>query len=445
MKNPFKVLESYLDNYLSSPTSKTSYSGRTVNYENQAKRIYDSLSVDPDTRTAIAQIRLMDRTDPRVKRINKRMAADIVRGGIKIEFEGEEDNRIRTQWQSYSNTIGLKNAQRLHSHAKLLVKEGNLPLQWVYDDANLVACYAMPADSIIPNVLENGQFKNSAQAYFQKNELTGAIEVEFPLYKLSLARLDPDNFDDKGCMGRPYLDSARKHIKMMDMMENDIVVRRRSRAPLKLLHTLKGASEQELEEYERKNKHRSTDIAADFYSASDASIQALQGDANLDQMQDVFHILNTLFSCAPGPKGLFGYEDGLNRDILEDLKIHYYEEIDTCQDILASAYQEGFFWHLAMQGINPNAYNYTVKFAERRTETPNKRADRALKIQALGASERTTFEVAGLDPDREKSRRKKEAQSRDYPKPSLEGGAPRVSVTPGNAKKSESATSIGHK
>lgn len=61
----------------------------------------------------------------------------------------------------------------------------------------------------------------------------------------------------------------------------------------------------------------------------------LQGDANLGQIADVVHLLDTFFSGAPAPKAIFGYSEGLNRDIFEDLKQNYFDEIT---DIRQAAY-----------------------------------------------------------------------------------------------------------
>uniref|UniRef100_UPI003F585844 hypothetical protein n=1 Tax=Vibrio cholerae TaxID=666 RepID=UPI003F585844 len=44
----------------------------------------------------------------------------------------------------------------------------------------------------------------------------------FPLWQLTVSRLDPDNFDDMGCMGRPYLDAARTIWQKLIMTEEDL-------------------------------------------------------------------------------------------------------------------------------------------------------------------------------------------------------------------------------
>ncbi|HET8555289.1 MAG TPA: hypothetical protein VFL78_10720, partial [Rhodanobacteraceae bacterium] len=178
----------------------------------------------------------------------------------------------------------------------------------------------------------------------------------------------------------------------------------------------------------------------------------VQGDANLDQIADVVHLLDTFFAGAPAPKGLFGYTDNLARDVLEDLKKDFFEEVDAMQDLVARNYQSGFALHLLLRGRNPDAYTYTVEFAERVTETPNQRADLALKYQALGLPRSMVWDSAGVDVAAAERAKKDELRERGpYPEDGGDappegditpGTQPRVAVTPGNGRKGESDTTI---
>lgn len=53
---------------------------------------------------------------------------------------------------------------------------------------------------------------------------------------------------------------------------------------------------------------------------------------------------------AQRPKGLFGYTDGMARDILEDLKRTYYDEVDGLQDSMAGVLRGGLPHPPAFQG-----------------------------------------------------------------------------------------------
>ena len=159
------------------------------------------------------------------------------------------------------------------------------------------------------------------------------------------------------------------------------------------------------------------------------------------------------------PKGLAGYTDGLARDILEDLKRDYYDEVDVLQDTLSFADESGFRLHLLLKGINPDNEDFRVTFAERRTETPSQTTDRALKLKALGLPQGLVLEELGYDPAYVERRREWEVQHyTPYPDPNAPEAPPvdpktapvsrnrgvSVSVTPGNGRKGESGTSISN-
>jgi hypothetical protein len=256
--------------------------------------------------------------------------------------------------------------------------------------------------------------------------------------------------------GRPYLDASRETWLKLRMTEEDLVVRRRMRAPLRMSHVLEGASADELNSYRAQVEADQADGAfRDYYMNRKGAVTALQGDATLDEIADIAHLLDTFFSGAPAPKGLFGYSEGLSRDILADLQQDFFDELDALQDNAAWVYETGFRLHLLLQGINPDSLEFWVEFAERRTDTPSQRADIALKYQALGLARETVWDAAGIDTAA--ARRALEQQAREegpYPEEGLDTplrpgerplparAAPQVSVTPGNERKGQSATTI---
>ncbi len=426
--------------------AETTERGRIATPENSTRYLYNQLYVDPRLRSAILMLRHMDRIDGRVKKIHKRMARQAVKGGLRIEFGNEENAKVQTLWDDFVRRLRLDDRNKLESDARGAVMEGNLSLQRVVDTTgHVTALIRMPTETLVPKVDLNGRFTDPAKAYVQVDHLTYNELASFALWQLAITRLDPDNFDDQGALGRPYLDATRSVWQKLVMTEDDMVIRRRTRSPLRMAHSLEGATKEELDEYRNQIEADQHNIATDFYMNKKGGVQAVQGDANLDQIADVAYLLDTFFAGSPAPKGLFGYVGDLNRDVLEDLKADYYEEIDGLQDVLARAYHEAFCLELLLQGIDPDSHKFTVLFPERQTETRNQRADLALKAQAMGASQKTVFELAGLDPVQEKARLKSERAARNpYPDAHAGGGAPSVSITPGNRPKGESATSISN-
>lgn len=429
--------------------------GTTINTENYTRRLYDQLYVNPDLKVAIAEIRDMDRRDPRVKKIHKRMARDATKGGLRLKWKGTENARVNALFKDFVRRNQLSNPQKLQSDSRGCVMEGTLVLQWVVDkNLHVVGALRMPAETIVPMTNTVGGFNDPKVAYKQVDPIGGYTEIaQFAFWQLSLCRLDPDNFDDHGCPGRPYLDATRKPWKQLVMTEDDLVIRRRSRAPQRYSHVLEGADDVALMAYKARVEGEKGAITTDFYSNHKGGVEALGGDAALDQIADVVHLMDTFFSGGPAPKGLLGYADALNRDILEDLKKDYFEEIDGIQDVTSMCYFEGFRLQLLLLGLNPDNYDFDVIFSERKTETRNQKADLALKYTAFGVPYDMVWEAAGLEPAYVKEKIKEQKKSSDpYPEededePSNNGDdlkRPGVKITPGNAPKSESATSVSN-
>jgi hypothetical protein len=430
---------------IASENSRTSELGRRPNPEDQIKYLYRLMWVDPDLRQSILDIREMDRLDGRVKQIHSRVARDTVRGGL-LCLQDQPTDALAKEWKEFSRRLQLNRVEKLKSDARGLVMEGNLPIQWVLDtDYNVVAGVRMPSETILPNINAAGRFKDVAEAYKQFDIMTGSVQAVFPLWQLSHVRYDADNFDDIGSLGRPFLDASRTVWRKLRMTEEDLVIRRRTRAPQKLAHVLKGASKDEIETYRAQVEKDQHEITTDYYLNKEGGVTAIQGDANLDQVNDIVHLLDTFFSGSPLPKGMMGYTVGMARDILEDLKSAYYEEVDALQDTLSFAYEQGFRLHLLLKGINPDDESFSITFAERRTESLTQTTDRGLKLKALGLPESLVWEEMGYDPAEVAARRTWEFDSKYNPYLPADLAAappPVVKITPGNARKGNSATSV---
>lgn len=423
--------------------------GRRTTPENALKYMYRLMWVDPELRATILEIRDMDYRDGRVKKIHSRMAMDTVRGGLTFT-QGEESAELAKRWREFARRTSLSNAVKLKSDARAFVLSGNLPTQWVLDQGNLVVgAVAMPAETMLPNVSPAGRFIDPTRAYIQMDVMTGAELAAFPLWKMTMGRLDPESFDDMGAMGRPLLDAVRETWRKLRMTEEDLVIRRRTRAPLRMSHVLEGASVTDIDDYRKRVEQDQNTITTDYYANKKGGVTAVQGDSAVDQIADVVHLLDTFFAGTPLPAGLMGYVGKINRDILADLMNAYFDEIDVVQDTLAWVYEQGFRLELLLDGINPDQEEFTIKFAERRTETPNQTADRLLKWNALGIPPSMVWEEMGKNPEDVLERKEQDAE-RYNPYPDEDGtnpaatGAPRVAITPGNAPKGESATSISN-
>lgn len=426
--------------------------GRRATPEASLQYLYRQMWVDPAVRAAILDIREMDRLDGRVRRIHSRIARDVVKGGL-VMVQPKESRTLRREWDAFVRRLQLDRVEKLKSDARGLVIEGNLALQWVLDEAlQVAAAVRMPSETLLPHVNESGQWIDVREAYHQLDVFSGTVLARFALWQMFMARFDADNFDDMGSMGRPFLDASRDVWRKLRMTEEDLVIRRRTRAPFRMAHILEGASGDELNDYRDRVEKDQHEITTDFYMNRKGGVQPVQGDASLGEIGDVVHLLDTFFAGNPLPKGMMGYTDGMARDILEDLKRDYYEEVDVLQDTVSFAYAQGFRLHLLLKGMAPDPGEYLIEFAERRTETPNQTADRMLKFLALGLPKDLIFEEMGYNAQKIRERLDEQAKRDDpYPDgvgsigPQDEGLPAKVSVTPGNAPKGESMTSIGYR
>ncbi|TCS35788.1 hypothetical protein EDC30_10987 [Paucimonas lemoignei] len=423
--------------------SRTTEAGLRVRPEDRFRHMFREFWVDPDVRQAILDIREADRLDGRVKMIHSRVARDIIKSGLVLQ-QSKPDERITAAWIDFCRRTSLNRPEKLKSDARGLIMEGNLPLQVVINqNRNICSLVRMPSETIVPQVDESGRFKDPTKAYRQLDIVSGLVSAEFALWQLFLVRFDPDNFDDMGSMGRPFLDANRTTWRKLCMTEEDLVIRRRVRAPVRHAHVLEGATEAELQTYEAKITSGQHEITTDYFLNKKGAVSAIQGDANLDQVADIALLLDAFFSGGPMPKGLAGYTEGLNRDILEDLKKDYFDEIDVLQDTLSFGYEQVFRFELLLQGIVAGEDDFCVSYAERRTESPNQAADRALKLQALGLPDDMIYEELGYDPVYVDKRRKFAINKKDpYPEEMPDPARSRVKITPSNARKGESATSI---
>jgi hypothetical protein len=429
------------------------------------RRLYSQFAISTELRHKILTIRDMEAKDGRVKNIHGRVARDMVRGGLVAQFpETASSQTLKREWDAFHTRLELNRVAKLRSDARGLVAEGNLPLQIVLDsDLTVAAAIRMPAETIVPMVDTTGRFKDPRAAYEQRDIMTGSTIATFAAWQLQLARFDPLSYDDMGEMGRPFLDATLSTWRKLVMTEEDLVVRRRQRAPLRLSHVLEGADEPALETYRKTVEGEKGLVTTDFYSTRKGGVTAIQGDANLDQIEDVVHLLDTFFAGTPLPKALMGYTGNVARDVLEDLKRDYYDEIDHLQDTLAVEYELVFRIHLLLKGIVPGPHEFKLRYSERRTETPNQVADLALKLMALGFPPPVVWGEMGYDPA-EVLAAVEQWRERDDPYPTLnrppmppeegEGaaagqpagakGAPgstaAVKVTPSNARKGESAS-----
>jgi hypothetical protein len=213
--------------------------------------------------------------------------------------------------------------------------------------------------------------------------------------------------------GMPLFTSGRQSWLYATDGERNMAVRRRVRAGLTRVHNLKETSPGQLEAYVARNKEalNNPDIATlDLYANGDSmTINTVQGDAHLSEIEDVEHQISTFLFNSPTPPELMGYGENLNRDVLQEKQDHY----DDVLDGIAAWLDDQFLIPLLerqwmLQGIWPASLRYTI---ERPSRTPItalllQNAGTAAKgLQDAGIPDRIVYEllakiVPGIDVDR---------------------------------------------
>jgi hypothetical protein len=196
--------------------------------------------------------------------------------------------------------------------------------------------------------------------------------------------------DEGSRYGRPLFAAARTPWKRVKEGEFDVAVRRKTRAGMKYLHTLESADEGAVEKYKRENRDALNDpfaAVSDFFTNDKASIQAIQGDARLGEIEDVVHHIRTWWVASPVPMSLLGYGQDLNRDVLQEQKEQYDEALES----VSGWVQDQFVVPLLemqwlLQGIWPKGLTYQVTWAVKQALTAARLLALAKALAAMQAT-----------------------------------------------------------
>jgi len=408
-----------------------------------------------DIKTKIAEIEALDQKDGQVKTLHSKLARIATRGGVRFvcKTENKKMTEIAEEW---IRRVGLDKRATRKSHAKRLLKHGNLVIQNVVSGNNRVEqLVTMPTQTMRPEMDDKGQFPNSDNAYSQMDAMSGmTVVTKFARWQIAWVKLDEEC---NQLYGRPLIDAERKRAMQISMTDDDLVIRRRVRAALRLLHVLEGANEESLQAYKARNRDSLENplrVDSDLFSNQKGSVTAIQGDANLDQIKDVAYLNQKFYGGAGTHAHHFGIlADSLNRDVFEDTLGDLYEMIEEIQESLCDGYNESLRLEFLLNGINADAYDWYLELMGRKVETPNQELDRALKELSANVPEEHVFtETLGLNWDRIIEMRER-AREREDPYGTRieedletdENGRPKFTIVEGNKRGKDSATYVGNK
>ena len=286
-----------------------------------------------DRRSVIGDCRAMVAEDPRPKQVLATLARDATKGGFTLQLGGPRAAQAQAAADELFARVRL--LTRLDDWARLTFRDGDTFLELgVTARGEIVQITRKPTQEMYRYSDDFDRFYDPAQAFYWTAHPTytdtpPGDALFFPEWQIVHARWDRD---EGSRYGTPMLASARKAYKRMTQGELDIAVRRKTRAGMRYVHVLDGASQAEIEAYKAANAPALDDpyaAVADFFFNKAGGLQAVQGDARLSDIDDVLHHVDTFGVASLVPLELIGYGRNLNRDVLEQKKEQYDEALGS--------------------------------------------------------------------------------------------------------------------
>lgn len=357
---------------------------------------YQRFKVERDRQSVIKECRAMYDGDPRVEKMHRMYARDLLRGGFVIKTADTQASEIVMALQER-----LKLNQSLEDWLRLSMRDGDSFLensigQVTGSQFQIESVTRKPTLQMHRNSNAADRFDNSERAFWMGADTFMSNEppkdaLWFPEWKIIHARW---NHDEESRYGRPMMKSARKSYKYVEDGELNVAVRRKIGGAQLRQHVIEGGPA-DVETYKENNKAALGKLAAviDFFSNKQSSLTVHQGDGNIDKIGDVQHHIGTMFTASDVPMELMAYGGELNRDILGEKKEAYEETLNqgrewaTAQIVIPLIERE---WLL--HGILPAGVKYKVIWRKAKSLSPTdlrNLADAASRLRILGVKEET--------------------------------------------------------
>lgn len=377
---------------------------------------YDVFKINWEKVATLREIDLMIKSDTRFKRANKTFATTAIRRGLTIKVSSVINENLAVKAQLILDEL-VRSTQlnsKLLPWARSLIKDGELYLNPIIslDERKITSIKNLPALTMQRNEDITGRFPDLNDAFRQIDPVSRQVLISFPLYSVNHIRHDHEPGQLYG--NSQYL-SCRSSWKKLIMMEEDLVVRRRTRSVPRRLHNVgttdkpgdyKGVTEYKT--YNKLDSVKGNSIVTDYYGNGLTSITDLNGDAHLDHIKDVEYHLENMMIGTGVPLHLLGFGKNVNRDIVEDQKKQFEEDVQEVRDLIEygdesafSGLRPIFEMALELQGIDPLLVSINLMWAESDTDDVDKKVDRIIKMRSAQpdplVSRRFGLEYLGRD------------------------------------------------
>jgi SPP1 gp7 family putative phage head morphogenesis protein len=258
----------------------------------------------------------------------------------------------------------------------------------------------------------DGNFLDQEKAFRQIDPISLLIIQDFPLWAINHIRWDHEEGDRYG--NSQYL-QCRGYWKKLNMTEEDLVIRRRTRAVPRRVHILGNkdnpGTKTDIDNYKATNQINQVkaSITSDYYLNGLGDVKDLNADAHLDEIKDVEHLQEVYMVGTGVPLHILGFgKIGAGADIIKTQEKQFKEDTQELRDLLEygdsspySGLRFIFSFGLALQGIDPNMVEFNVRWAEEDNETASERMERVIAARSAQPkpimSQKTAIAITAKD------------------------------------------------
>lgn len=347
--------------------------------------------VEMDRRSIVTDCRGMYDTDTRAQGVIDTLAADATKDGFTLEVSGRRAAEAQAMAEETLERVGFWD--NIEDWVRETLNEGDTFLELAANsNGDIVQVSRKPTLELYRWSDEFDQFYDPVRAFFWTEQWWNGSNppgdaVYFAEWQMIHAR---GGQRSNRRYGRPVFASARKSFKRMSEGELDVAIRRKTRAGMKYVHSLEDASQGDIEAYRERNQAVLNDpfaAVADFFSNKRTTIQAIQGDARLGEIEDVIHHIRTWWVAAPVPMSLLGYGQDLNRDVLDKQSEQYDGRKEQYSNWVTAQFVKPLIerqWLL--RGIWPEALTWSANWSNKKPLTAVGLKDAAAALAALRAT-----------------------------------------------------------
>jgi Bacteriophage T4-like portal protein (Gp20) len=355
----------------------------------------------------IEDCRRMVLDDPRARKATLKFAREAVRKGCRITLtkkskRGRHGKRLAIAEQVAADVQRLVNTN-CFSWSWMLICEGCLFVQGIASGDTLVDAKRMPAAAMERNTDDTDEFVDPTQAFSQVDVTSSEEVATFPLALMYHARwchIDGERY------GTPEIIAGRRHRRLLELQEDAQAVRRMSRAAIKRLWIIgpkdgtktkaTPGTKDDIDSFREQNGMKKgrqelmdpNNVASDVFGNGLVDAKTLDGDANIDSIDDLKYAQNVYATALPTPAPLYNLDaEAVNRDVLDDLRAEWLKETSTLTEAMVELVRWLLALALLLKGILPETVQFEIHFSESSIETPSEVVARIISLRQniLGA------------------------------------------------------------